>query len=106
VKDICANKHRGAETSVQAYATTPESKRLAMRTHILGFIEASSAFGTTCEEIEERTGLPHQSVSARISELLRDGLIHYGSERRKTRAGKSARVYFHGPAKIKTDLFE
>ena len=108
MKDITANFHKGAETSVLAHESTPESHRLALRNLVLGLVEASSAFGLTCDEAEARTGLTHQAVSPRFTELLAEKLIHYGKERRKTRAGKPARVYFIGPstdAYMQKDLF-
>ncbi len=108
MKDICQNFHKGADTSVDAHATTPEVCRQALRNQILALVEASSAFGLTCDEAEARTGLSHQAVSPRFTELMAGKQIHYGKERRKTRAGKSARVYFHGPsteAYMQKDLF-
>ena len=58
-----------------------------MRSHILGF------FGRlTCDEVIVSSGLPHQSVSPRISELLRDGALRRTGEKRRTRTGKLAHV--------------
>jgi len=108
LKDICQNFHKGADTSVEAHATTPEVCRQVLRNQILALVEASSGFGLTCDEAEARTGLSHQAVSPRFTELMAAKQIHYGTERRKTRAGKSARVYFHGPsteAYFQKDLF-
>lgn len=107
-KDITANYHGGAETSVEAHATTPEATRQALRSQVLALVEASGPFGLTCDEAEARIGLSHQAVSPRFTELLANNQIHYGKERRKTRMGKSARVYFHGPnpeALMQGDLF-
>lgn len=100
MKDICARNHGGAETSVAAYETTPESHREALRNQILALVESSTAFGLTCDEAEQRMGLPHQTVSARFTELVAAKQIHYGSEKRKTRSGKQARVYFFGPGAV------
>ena len=108
MKDICQNFHKGADTSVAAFETTPEASRVALRSLVLGLVEASSAFGLTCDEAEARTGLSHQAVSPRFTELLASKQIHYGKERRKTRMGKAARVYFSGPstdAYFQKDLF-
>ncbi len=49
--------------------------------------------GATCDEVEEYTEMLHQSVSMRISELLKRNRIEYTDERRKTRSGYPARVY-------------
>jgi hypothetical protein len=108
MKDLCSRNHGGAETSIAAYETTPESHREAIRLKVLGMVEASAAFGLTCDEAEATTGLPHQSISARFTELVAAKQIHYGKERRKTRSGKQARVYFAGPsteAYFQKDLF-
>jgi hypothetical protein len=108
MKDITANFHRGADTSVEAHATTPEASRQALRDLVLGLVEASGPFGLTCDEAEARTGLSHQAVSPRFTELQALKLIHYGKERRKTRMGKAARVYFGGPSTevyMQKDLF-
>ena len=107
-RDITANYHGGADTSVEAHAATPEVCRQALRNQILALVEASAAFGLTCDEAEARTGLSHQAVSPRFTELLAAKEIHYGKERRKTRSGKSSRVYFSGPSTesyMQRDLF-
>lgn len=86
--DICRNYHRGNAESVRAY----ESVKLSaghMRGRIVGMIREREM---TCDEIEEITGWKHQTVSARISELKRDGWI-IPVDRRKTRSGCSAAVY-------------
>lgn len=108
MKDICQNFHKGADTSVAAFETTPETSRQALRGMVLGLVEASGPFGLTCDEAEARTGLSHQAVSPRFTELVAHKQIHYGKERRKTRSGKSSRVYFVGPstdAYFQKDLF-
>ena len=57
--------------------------------------------GLTRDEIEELTGLPHTTSSARVRELFLKGLLetridpHTGlSYRRPTRSGKAAEVCF------------
>jgi len=47
-------------------------------------------WGYTADEIQTITGLPIQSVSARISGLAKDGLIVDSGERRLTRNGRRA----------------
>jgi predicted transcriptional regulator len=47
----------------------------------------------TCDEIEVVFGLRHQTASARVRELSMLGEIVDTGERRKTRSGRTARVY-------------
>jgi hypothetical protein len=49
--------------------------------------------GLTCDEVEVLTGGRHQSVSARIRELVLDGSIYDTGLRRPTRSGRKANVY-------------
>lgn len=55
----------------------------------------------TCDEVEDRLNLSHQTCSARITELLQQSRLyvklHDGIQvRRKTRSGRNARVYIRG----------
>jgi predicted transcriptional regulator len=61
----------------------------AMRWKILAFLRATPA---TCDEVEERMALRHQTASARVHELARAGLIEPDGERR-TRSGRRATVW-------------
>lgn len=49
--------------------------------------------GLTCDEVERALNQAHQTVSARISGLVRDGFIRANGEVRLTRYGRKARVY-------------
>ena len=49
--------------------------------------------GLTCDQVEQVLSERHQSVSARIRELVIAGRIYDSGERRATRSGKEARVY-------------
>lgn len=96
-RDPCAGRHRGADTSDQAFRTTSDSVRKAQKTAIVAFIRAAGDRGATADETETALGLPHQSASARVSELVRAGEIHYREGvTRLTARGKKARVYFIG----------
>jgi len=88
-RDICANRHGGNEQSVAANEKISEFK-VSARNRVL--IAIQSSVGQTCEEIEAETLLSHQSCSARISELKRDGLIRKIGTR-PTRSGCQAAVY-------------
>jgi len=89
--DICKNYHKGADTSIEAYAQTPEKSRSKIRYAILAKIKELG--NATCDEIEQLLNLSHQCASARISELNKDNLIEDTGERRLTRLGRKARVY-------------
>lgn len=90
-EDICANYHGGADTSISAFASTPDKKRTKDRMMIMVALDIHP--GQTCEELEEFLQMKHQTCSARISELLKMGKIVDTGERRLTRSGKKARVY-------------
>jgi len=64
-----------------------------VRSQVLGFVARRYRTGATSDEIEKRLRLPHQTASARLSDLERDGLIYQSHLRRKTRQGGMARAY-------------
>ena len=94
--DICEGRHGGADTSIAAHRSKSDDERVAMRARLLEYIRSRGAEGATADEVERRLGLPHQSASARISEMFRDGAIHDSGRRRKTAHGRAARVYLPG----------
>lgn len=49
--------------------------------------------GATCDEIEVRYDMRHQTASARITALQKKGIIYDSGQRRKTRSGRSAIVW-------------
>ncbi len=90
--DVCAQRHGGVATSVAANRSIAPDKA-SLRELILAQIRLMSPIGSTCEDVERNCGLSHQTASARISELLRDGLIE-ARGCRQTASGRMARVYF------------
>jgi predicted transcriptional regulator len=80
-----------------------EAKRL--RNKVLDYIRSCGTIGSTCEEAEVTLGLPHQTVSARLTELQRERLIRKATRpgtrmdeapvpvKRKTRTGRNAQVW-------------
>jgi response regulator of citrate/malate metabolism len=90
--DICENNHKGNEESKEAHGSI-NGKKAAMYEQILGTLYCSYGRGLTCDEVEERIAMSHQTCSARFSELKRDGLIVSTGERRKTRSGRPAMAY-------------
>ncbi len=91
-RDITKNRHRGADTSNVAFASTPAKARAKHRRIILDLVWAAGAYGKTCYEIEVALRLRHQTASARVSELLKDGWIEDSGQRRPTDTGRPARV--------------
>lgn len=91
--DVCTSRHHGADTSAQAFQSTPESTRQRQRDEALGYVRGRGAAGATCEETSIALKIPYTAASARFTELQRLGLIGFGEARRATTHGKSARVY-------------
>lgn len=94
--DICARKHGGNPQSVKANVIAHKYK-LSARQRILEELQRQPSWGAestghTCEELECWTGLSHQTCSARLSELRREGKIKVVGER-MTRSGSPAAVY-------------
>jgi Fic family protein len=52
--------------------------------------------GLTCDELIQITGLLHQTASARMGELVKDGYLVDSGVKRKTRSGYPARVVIIG----------
>jgi predicted Rossmann fold nucleotide-binding protein DprA/Smf involved in DNA uptake len=86
--DICASNHGGDEFSGAAHDSIAESKA-AMWGRIVRFLSTQPA---TCCEVENALGMRHQTASARLSELKRDGRVFRTGERRKTDSGRYAAV--------------
>lgn len=92
--DITKRYHGGNEHSKKANEIAHKYK-IGARQRILEELGNTSwhgELGLSCEEIEDATGLSHQSCSARCSELRREGKIKIVGER-KTRSGAMAAVY-------------
>lgn len=85
--DICANRHGGNAESVEADKMTDKHRDRA--TILAGLQVVPDA---TCEEISEGLNMRYTTVSARMSELKREGLIE-PTVRRKTRSGATAMAW-------------
>jgi hypothetical protein len=90
--DICQGKHGGNAESVEAFATTSEKHREAMRQRIYVFAMFRLRRGITPDETAAAFGLFHNDVAPRCSEMKRDGRLVAIKEKRRTRSNKSARV--------------
>ena len=91
--------HNGTETSQQAAESIRDLLGGMQKTVYSALKEA--LLGLTCDEIEQRLSLKHQTASARLNDLQRLGLaiVHIDPKtnkpfRRPTRSGRNARVYF------------
>jgi DNA-binding Lrp family transcriptional regulator len=83
---------KGSDTS-RAAAESMVPHVSAIEASVLAFVKRAGRMGTTCDEIEDRMKLAHQTASARIKGLADKGLIRDSGARRKTRSGRAARVY-------------
>lgn len=91
--DICANRHGGRDTSRYAHGSIVPIKG-GLRRQIERMVWGSEDRGITCEELEILTKWNHQTVSARLSELLRLGRIRR-HEKRANGSGRAAWSYVH-----------
>lgn len=83
--------HNGTDTSRAAAASVrPYIKGCSLR--ILEHIAANN--GATADEIEVALNMSHQGVSARCCELHKAGGIVDLGERRPTRSGRNAIVWY------------
>lgn len=82
-----------ATTSDQARASiAPCAAHL--RARVLTYITSQGNRGATCDEAEAALGLSHQTTSARLRELAIASSVMDLGERRPTRSGRSAVVWF------------
>ncbi len=65
----------------------------SIRERVASFIKKRGAMGATSDEIEHEMKLPHQTCSARVHELEKEGRIIDCGSRRKTRSGRKAKVF-------------
>jgi hypothetical protein len=83
---------RGSDTSREAAESVGEGAR-QLRAVVFSRILSSGEVGMTCDQVEEAMNGRHQTISARIRELVNEGRIIDTGERRLTRSKRSARVY-------------
>lgn len=88
--DVTRHYHGGAETSSAAWESS-KVKADADRKRIYNWIKDTG--GATCQECEKRLSIPHETCSARISQLKADGRICWNGQYRKTKSGHNAQVY-------------
>jgi hypothetical protein len=83
---------RGSDTSREAADSVGEGAR-QLRAVVFSRILHSGEVGMTCDQVEEAMNGRHQTISARIRELVNEGRIIDTGERRPTRSGRQARIY-------------
>jgi len=84
----------GSDTS-EAAARSMEPHAGMQAQRVLDCIGSAGMRGATCDEVEVALGLSHQSASARVEKLHTTGLVVDLGERRKTRSGRKAVVWYH-----------
>jgi hypothetical protein len=80
----------GSETSEAAASSLDDSTLARLEAQVLAEIHARPR---TCDDVEQATGLSHQTASARIRGLVLRHLIVDSGERRATRSGRKAIVW-------------
>lgn len=103
--DITAGNHGGNEYSREAHNSILGSKE-AVRTMVLTHIRQQGTTGATADEVEKVLGMLPQSVSARFTELKALGQIKPTGDKRKTRSGRNAGVWWVPQNLEQAKLFE
>lgn len=91
-RDVCENRHGGNSESMEAFVTTPATCRKKQRMAIQALAKQRGLRGITTDEVAQHFNATPNSVSGRLSELKRDGLLIETDRRRPTRLAKMARV--------------
>jgi DNA-binding transcriptional ArsR family regulator len=93
--DVCRAHHGGDECSEEANESI-HAEKSRIRQRVLDWLKGRGYIGGTSDEIEESTGMSHQTVSARLRELVILRLATKTDRRRKTRSGRNAWVIIAG----------
>ena len=104
----------GSETSVASRNDLDRAKKgLKYKRMIYEHICLYGTYGATCDEIEHRLGLLHQTASCYITCLTREGLIEASGQTRAARSGRNVTVWTRKfkpaqpvPAAEQPDLFK
>lgn len=88
--DVCAARHKGADTSVQANKGVRKEHD---RATVLAWLKASGGDGMTLDELSIKMNRTPNCISGRLTELRVRELIVRLVTRRPTRTGAGARVY-------------
>ena len=88
---VPAGKHATSREALDESNAT--GRRVSQARRIHGLIAFSGNAGMTTDEVEAATGLPHQTASARMYDLVRAGAIVRTETTRETRHGATAAVF-------------
>lgn len=94
--DITRNFHGGNRESTEAHRSIVSTKE-SLRRRVIAYVAGRGQVGATSDEIEVALGLPHQTVSARITEAKAGGELVKSGDRRPTRSGRNAAVLVATP---------
>lgn len=88
---------QGCDAS-EAASERVEPSRKGKRQQVLDALHRAGSAGLTCDEVEMELRMLHTTASARLRELVLQGLAEDSGKRRKTRSGASAKVWrvIHG----------
>jgi FixJ family two-component response regulator len=92
MKDITANRHQGADTSVQAFRQIRETLSERQQKVLTAIERADPAKGLTCDELAHDLNVSPNQISGRFTELKKRRLIR-SIGRRLTAQGCTARAY-------------
>jgi predicted transcriptional regulator len=81
-------------TTSKDAAKSMEPKASALRIRILSELQVRASFGATCDELEQAMSLSHQTASARLREMVLAGSIVDSEQKRRTRSGRGAIVWY------------
>lgn len=98
--DITRNYHRGNSESMRARELSRYRAGVDRR-RIIELVRVRGGSGITCDEAEVALRLPHQTCSARFSELKADGVLLPTEMTRQTRRNAPARVMVLSPLQVK-----
>lgn len=85
-----------SNTSKSAVPEDESEDRIGwLRATIADFFRNQHERGATCDEVEARLGLIHQTASPRVNELAARGIIVRTARVRLTRHERRASVYVH-----------
>lgn len=90
--DPTAPYHGGNPESEAAHDSLEARVKVQLRGRILALVDSKSVAGLTCDEIEKVLKMKHQTVSARLVEMLAAGVLIRTAKRRQTRSGRHASV--------------
>jgi hypothetical protein len=89
--DITTRRHRHSPTSDAAFEAIKDHAP-NLRERVWQFIHSRGKLGATTYEVSEALGMKYTTVSARMSELKRDGRIVETGQRRVTDSNCAAAV--------------